>query len=548
MEFKSRGIKLGALLVEKGLISQEDLDRALEFQSQKGIRLGQALTETGAVTLDDIGWALADQFDVPYVHLKVANLDPDAVRLIPEDFARRYGVIPIIRSGGELAIAIDDPTKESVLNDIKAMTGLELNISLSLFEEIEDTIDEFYGQSALAELAPPEFRFIFADGARLETAAADISGEAMIHLILEEAVRENASLIYLEPQADGMRVRFRVGGLVYLRMKTSFGWHEVLASRLRVMAGIHSGDGGKVLSTGLEVRLERDTVELLALFNPTELGETITLKVRARCKLVNLASIGFENSQLTALKSILSHQLGLMVVTGTSEKDNAATLHMLLGEIDAVDLKVVTVETERVCVSERYTQLIAEKREDLAQAVETALLMEPDVLMVDGLVDRPVFNRLLEAALAGHFVLLSQPFESAVDFMEHLISLDIPHDITATKLTVIGQRMIRTLCPSCTEAYEPDADQLKVLGLEPGVVLHRGRGCEQCSSSGYLGRRGVFEMIVSTDGIKDILRKGQGIEEVRAQLERYGFKGLRQRAVELLREGATSVEEVLLIS
>lgn len=549
MELKSRGIKLGALLVGKGLITQGDLDQALDLQEREGLRLGQALTRSGKVSIDDIVWALADQYEVPYVHLDLKTIDPEAVRLIPEDFARRHSVIPILRCGNELFLAIDDPMKITVLEDVRAMTGLQLNIALALVDEIQKILDEFYGfDVGMGELKPPKFQFFHVSEEDLENIAKDTSGESLIRAILEEAVHEQASLIYIEPQADGVRVRHRVGGLVHLRMTASAGWHPILMTKLRMMAGLHANDGREAASVELKVRLERDEVELMLVLCRTGLGEAAAIKIRNRNRSISLANLGFEENQLTVLRSILSHQLGLIVVTGTSEKDNASTLHALLGEINISDLKAVTVERGQICTSDRYTQLLDEKGENLPQLVDTALLMEPDVLMVEGLIDRQVFSRLLDAALSGQFVMFPQPFERAVDFLDYLISLELSQDITATKLTVIGQRMIKTLCPSCREAFKPDEAQARDLGLEEGVLVYRGKGCDECSGTGYRGQRGVFDMIVMTDSLKEIVRKGQGMKEIRELLAKYGFKSLKQRAIDLLREGKTSLEEVLLIS
>lgn len=548
MDFKNKGVALGSLLIQRGLITQDDLDQALGLQNKEGLRLGEALTKIGAVTIDDIGWALADQYDVPYVHVDLAMLDREAVKLIPEDFARRHAVIPMLKCGDQLSIVIDDPLKTTVLEDIRQITGLTLNVGLSLNQEIQDALNNIYGEPGAAmSLEMPEFFLSHVSLESLETIGKDSSGKEFLEALLSEAIQEHANIIHLEPLTDGIQVRHRIYGGLYPKAKASLGWHAVLLSRLKMLVGLPVNEYDTPVSGELHLTVGHKTVNMQLLICPTVRGEAATIRIRdCDCtKTLNITDLGFDSSQLTVLKTILAHQYGLVVVTGSSEEEKATTLYTLLNEINPALLKIVTVENRLNCIQDRYTQLVETRSEKMSNLLDVALFMEPDVLMVSGAIDTHLFNRLLEAVLAGHFVMVSMSMETAVEFVEYLLTLDLSHDIMATKLTVVGQWTVKALCPHCKEEYVVDDPRATALDIAPGTRLYRGKGCGKCAGTGFLGQRRLFEMIVVTDGLKEAIRRRQGMDDVKAQLAKYGYKSLKLKGIELLKDGVTSLDDVL---
>lgn len=546
--------RLGDLLVESGLITTAQLEKALAVQKKTGERLGRIFTNLGYVTEENIIEVLEFQLGVPHVDLAQIHIDPAAATLIPEAMAQRYQVIPIKKDGRRLTLAMVDPTNFYAVDDVRLVANCDVEPVIAAEKEILRAIREVYGvrelvEKAATQLAPADV-----------PAEVEISEDApavnIINALIRQAVKEQASDIHIEPQERQVRVRFRVDGM--LREAAAFPRqvHNVLVSRIKVMSGMNIAekrlpqDGRvKFVEAGRDIDLRVSTL-------PTILGEKAVIRLLDRqAAMLDLHALGFSSANLARYQRLVQQAYGMVLVTGPTGSGKTTTLYATLQAINELSRNIVTVEDPVEYRLDGINQVQVNPRAGLtfASGLRSILRQDPNVVMVGEIRDGETAEIAIRAALTGHLVLSTMHTNDAVGAATRLIDMGIaPFLVASSLLGVVAQRLVRLVCRECRQSYQPppDAPQRLFIGATPAetLTLYRGAGCPRCGHTGYKGRMAIHEVLLMSGRLREaISRRASGDEIVRlARAE--GLTTMQEDGIAKARQGLTTVDEVMRVA
>ena len=563
-------VRLGEILVKEALITQDQLQKALEFQRANGGKLGSCLTKMGFITDDDITGVLSRQYGVPSINLKYYEIDPTVIKLIPQDTATRYQVIPLSRVGSVLTIAMTDPTNVFAMDDIKFMTGFNVEPVVASESAIGEAIVRFYGgnetnheelSNLMKDLDEQELEVSSEetemDTASLEKAAEEAPIIKLVNLILTDSVKRGASDIHLEPYELEMRVRFRVDGMLQTVMNPPLRLKDAITSRIKIMAKLDIAEKRLPQDGRIMIKYKADGKKKELDFRvstvPTLYGEKIVLRLLDKENLrLDMTKLGFEAESLKKFERNILRPYGMVLVTGPTGSGKTNTLYSSVARLNQVDTNIMTAEdpVEFQLAGINQVQMKEQIGLNFAAALRAFLRQDPNIILVGEIRDFETAEIAVKAALTGHLVLSTLHTNDAPSTISRLMNMGIEPFLVATSVNLIcAQRLVRRICTNCKEELEVPEQALIDAGYSAEEAkttkIYHGKGCSTCNKGGYKGRTGLYEVMEITDEIKELILVGASALELKKKAMEVGMITLRRSGLIKVGLGLTTMEEVL---
>jgi type IV pilus assembly protein PilB len=564
-------MKLGELLVKQGKISEDMLAQALEKQKEDGARLGSTLIQLGFIKEEDLLNALSKHFGVEAIDLRNTKLEESLLKLIPGELAGKYLVIPVKRLGHTLTVAMINPGDVAAIEDIQFATGFEVDAVVASEDTILKIVQEHYNVQKLLSDVMYEIEMADAGDANvklvdgsdetekmdedLSTVQEDSDSGPALKLtskIITDAVDMNVSDIHVEPYEKDMRIRFRIDGMLHEVMKPPKRMNRALATVIKVMAKLKVEEKRLPQDGRIKARIHNKIIDIRVSTVPTLFGEKIALRILDRSTIqLNLDLLGFEENNLKSFRRAIKTPFGIVLVTGPTGSGKTTTLYSALTELNDPDLNIITAEDPIEYSLHGINQLQVNDKIKLTfdSALRAYLRQDPNIIMVGEIRDLATAQISIRASLTGHLVLSTVHTNSAAATVTRLVNMDVqPYLIASTVLAIESQRLLRKVCDKCRKEVDYPEEVLMDAGLEKGKIdfpLFRGEGCDHCRGTGYKGRIGIFENMMVTSRVRDMILKGAMSEDIEKVAVEEGMVTLRQSALNKLENGLTSVEEVI---
>lgn len=546
--------KLGELLVDYKYITEEQLKEAIAKQENSDKRLGDILVEMGYLDEEDLIQVLEFQLGTPHVDLSNYIFGPHLAQYIPEHIARRHNVIPLEQDGKFLRVAMSDPTNLVAIDDIEMVSGLKVDPLIASSKEIQQAINQVYS------LGEDDTNDIFAslddfqgneepELDELQEMVEDAPIVRLTNLIISQAIQMRASDIHIEPQEKDVRVRYRIDGVLKENMTTPKYTQAALISRLKIIADLditkrRIPQDGRVAMNVMGVKVDMRVSTL-----PTIYGEKVVIRLLTKDEsLINIDKLGFTEDNYRRFKGLIDQPYGILLVTGPTGSGKTTTLFAALNYLNSPEKNIITIEDPVEYQIEGINQIQANPKTGLtfARTLRSILRQDPDIIMVGEIRDEETARIAVRAALTGHLVLSTLHTNDAVSSITRLIDMGIPpYLVASTVIGVIAQRLVRRLCDSCKEKYEPGIEEKKILQIEESTTLYRAKSCQNCNSTGYNGRLAVHEVLVVDKRIKEMIVNGAHEQEIKNYALEKGMKSLREDGIKKVKDGFTSFEEMI---
>lgn len=548
--------KLGEILVDSGLITEDILNKALILQKQSGEKLGEFLVNGGFVTEDQIVEAIKNQLGIQSINLDNIIIKPEIIDIMPEAMARKHEVLPVDIINGQLLVAMSDPLNYFAIEDIKMGTGYITKTSIALRRSILSNIEKYYGKNRAQEAAEDYGRVY---GNRInnnqENEVIDENSAPIIkfiNTIIENAILNNSSDIHIEPDEIEMRVRFRVDGVLMEIMRSDIGMLEAVISRLKIMAGLNIAEKRIPQDGRINFKAKQKNIDLRISVVPTMWGEKVVMRLLDKTNFsLSLGKIGLEEKDLEKLNRIISKPYGIILVSGPTGSGKTTTLYSILNVLNDVSKNIITIEDPVEYYFKGITQMQVNNKIgfDFSTGLKSILRQDPDVILVGEIRDAETAEISVRSALTGHLVLSSIHTNTAIGAITRLEDMGIaPFLISSTITGIVAQRLVRKICPNCAEEYISDEREMKILDLKEPVKLKKGTGCSFCNHKGYKGRIGIFEIIEVDKDLKLLIdNKASQITIEDREIEK-GNRFLRGACIEKVLKGIVSVEEMLRVT
>ena len=551
-------IRLGEILVQQKLLSEEQLQFALREQKRTGRKLGRVFVENGFVSEEQISGALAKQLDIPYINLKFFNISPALVRLLPESQARRYRAIVLEERHGTLVVGMADPTDLFAYDELARV--LKANIALAVVNEGEllHTIDRIYrrtneitdfARELEEELGDSVVEF-GAGGAPAGLEEAPVV--KLLQSIFDDAAQVRASDIHIEPQAERLQIRFRIDGVLHLQTEADIKIASSLALRLKLMSDLDISEKRLPQDGRFAIKVRQQQIDVRISTMPTQYGESVVMRLLNQSGgALKLDSIGMPPSMVKKFRDIVNRPNGLVLVTGPTGSGKTTTLYGALAELNTLERKLITVEDPVEYRLPGINQVQVNDKIELtfARVLRSALRQDPDVVLVGEMRDQETAQIGMRAALTGHLVLSTLHTNDAISTPIRLLDMGVPRYMVATSLqAVLAQRLVRVICESCAQTYEPKVNEQEWLKSELGDTVNarrylHGRGCSHCNGTGYRGRTGIYELLEMTRAVADAANHHDPAQFMKVAQTEMGGHTLRRHAVALIVAGKTTIAE-----
>jgi len=558
--------KLGELLVRENLITPAQLQKALEEQKRSGGRLGANLCKLGFIKEEQLTEFLSKQYGIPAVNLKEFEIDPDVVKLIPEEVARKHMAIPISRSGSTLIVAMADPSNIFAQDDIKFLTGYNVEVVVAPENSIKEAIDQYYQggeniedvlgdlEDIDIELSEEEEEVNLAD---LEKASEEAPVIKLVNLILTDAIKKNASDIHIEPYEKTFRVRYRIDGVLYEVLKPPMKMKNAIISRIKIMSGMDIAERRLPQDGRIKIKLGKDReMDYRVSVVPTLFGEKVVLRLLDKSNLqLDMTKLGFDDEQLKLFKEAIARPYGMVLVTGPTGSGKTTTLYSALSELNKPEVNICTAEdpVEYNLMGINQVQMHEEIGLNFAAALRSFLRQDPDIILVGEIRDFETAEIAVKAALTGHLVLSTLHTNDAPSTVNRLLNMGVEPFLVASSVNLIlAQRLVRKICPECKEPVDVNPQVLIDMGMDPELakdtVVYKGVGCYHCNETGYKGRIAVYEVMMLYEELKDMILNGASAAELKREAIRLGMKTMRMSGLDKIRQGVTTPEEVVRVT
>jgi type IV pilus assembly protein PilB len=559
--------RIGELLVKENLLTSEQLRKARDEAKTKGGRLGAQITKLGFLQESELSDFVAKQFGVPSVNLDEFEIDPSVVKLIPEDVAVKHTVVPVNRAGSTLILATADPSNIFAIDDIKFLTGYNVEVVVASEEAIKRAIERAYDKGEdLSEVMEgfddSDFEVIQdaddLDVNELARESEDAPVVKLVNLILTDAVKRVASDIHIEPYEKSFRVRYRIDGVLYEVMKPPLKLKNAITSRLKIMAELDIAERRLPQDGRIKLKMGRGKeMDYRVSVLPTLFGEKVVLRLLDKSNLqLDMTKLGFEARQLEVFQDCIHRPFGMVLVTGPTGSGKTTSLYSALSELNKVSENISTAEdpVEFNLSGINQVQMHEEIGLNFAASLRSFLRQDPDIIMVGEIRDFETAEIAVKAALTGHMVLSTLHTNDAPSTVNRLLNMGIEPFLVASSVNcILAQRLARKVCEECKQA-DPEVTQeaLMEAGLKAdeasAVVPVKGKGCRNCSETGYKGRIAIYEVMEMAEELKEFVLNGASAIELKREAIRLGMTTLRRSAINRLNQGITTLSEVLRVS
>ena len=564
MAYNRKRLRLGELLLENNLITEEQLNIALEEQKAKGIKLGEAIIGLGYVTQDAINDLLCQQLNIDFVDLRKIEIDDSIASMVGEKVVRKYMLLPFAlddRQANVIKVAMEDPMNIMAIDDIGIITGMTVQPYLSTHAYISTAIDKLYGKSqanAIAEqFMKEQGSGDDADNAEENKRQEDVDNSPVVKLvnnIIEGGVRQRASDIHIEPFEYNVRVRYRIDGVLREIISYDRALYAAIIARLKVISGMDISEKRKPQDGRITITVDRREYDIRVSNLPTVFGEKVVMRLASKEGFKrDKKDLGLSPTDLVKFDNILRNPHGIILVTGPTGSGKSTTLYTALSELASDEVNIITVEDPVEANVDNVNQVQVNVKANLtfASALRSILRQDPDIIMIGEIRDGETAEIAVKASITGHLVVSTLHTNSTAASISRLIDMGIePYLLGDSLVGIIAQRLVRRLCPECKESYEADEEEKRVLKVpqnEP-LKLYKACGCEACGNTGYYGRIGVYEIMPISRKIKNLIASGANADEITAQAVTEGMNTLRMSASNYVKQGLTSFSEMMKIT
>jgi type IV pilus assembly protein PilB len=572
--------KLGETLLKENLITPQQLKEALDYQRANGGRLGSTLVKLGFLSDEEITAVLSRQYGVPSVNLSLFEIDESAVKLVPQEVAQKYMVLPLSRVGATLTLAMLDPTNVFAIDDIKFMTGLGVEPVVVSEAAMQEAMEKYYGSPRELELASVMDSIVseasqqmdFGDDSGdvelldeeeeidlddLEKSSSDAPVVKLVNVVLVDSLRRGASDIHIEPYEKEFRVRFRIDGILYDIMRPPMKMRDAITSRVKIMSKLDIAEKRLPQDGRIKIKVKLDgrsrELDFRVSSLPTLWGEKIVLRLLDKEKLMlDMTKLGFEPESLERFKRQISKPYGMVLVTGPTGSGKTNTLYSALSSLNVPETNIMTAEdpVEFNLPGINQVQMKEQIGLNFAAALRSFLRQDPNIILVGEIRDFETAEIAVKAALTGHLVLSTLHTNDAPSTVSRLMNMGIEPFLVATSVNLIqAQRLIRRICKDCKEDVSTPPQALIDIGFNPDeageVKVYRGMGCSTCNYTGYKGRVGLYEVMEITDELRELILVGASALELRKKAIEDGMISLRVSGLFKIRQGITTIEEVV---
>jgi len=555
---------IGQLLLEKGLVDKDQVERALEYQQKAGenLRLGEILVKFGYVTEKDVLACLGQQFSVPVVDLKEVRPAVEAVDAVPRSTAKMHSILPLKKEGNSLTIAISDLDLYA-MDNLRFVLNMDVKPVLAPEEDIADAIERYYGGE---ESTVDNMLREFTEGAMIaEELAEDKSADEedenapmirLVSLIVNDAVQARASDIHVEPMTNRLRIRYRIDGVCQEVESPPKRLQNSILARLKLMAGMDLAEKRRPQDGRIPIKIQGRDLDLRVSDIPTTDGESIVMRILDKeSAKVSLVELGFHPADLDHFRRIIRRPNGIFLVTGPTGSGKTTTLYAALNSLNRPDTKIITAEDpiEYTFPGINQAQVRMEIGRTFPIILRAMLRQAPEIILVGEIRDEETAEIGIRAALTGHLVFSTLHTNDAPSAIPRLIDMGIPPYMVASSVqAIMAQRLIRTICPNCKEPYDVPEKLLRSVGLGAeeveGITFYRGSGCNRCHGTGYFGRIGIFELMEMNPDLRNLVFGKAPVGEIREKARSFGMLTLREDGLRKTIQGITTVEEVLRVA
>lgn len=557
--------RLGEVLIEMGLLSEEELHTAIEEQKTTGESLGKILVRMGAVSGEGLSAALAQQFGMEYVKLSEMEVSDEVLKQIPPAIAKRQRIVPVAMEDGTITVAMSDPLELLALDNLQAMLDCEIKGVVAPEKELEEAIKKYYGseESTIDTIVDEMSQTALEFGAEAQGEQGgeeeDVEDSAIVKLvtlIILEAFRSRASDIHIEPLEKKFRVRYRVDGVLQEVPGPPRRLRGPVTQRIKLMSGMDIAEKRVPQDGRIKIKLMGRDLDLRVSALPGLFGESIVMRILDKSSLLlGLDELGFMGDDRKKFESAITSAHGIFLVTGPTGSGKTTTLYACLNILNTPDKKLITVEepVEYMLSGINQSQVRSDIGLTFARVLRSMLRQAPDIILVGEIRDFETAEIAVRSALTGHLVFSTLHTNDAPTAVTRLIDLGVkPFLVASSVQAVMGQRLVRNICPNCKEEYEARADELLAAGMDTSqkgkVKLYQGKGCDECNFTGYKGRSGIFELMLVSNKLQEMIMEEVVTAAIREQARKEGMKTLREDGLRKALSGVTTLAEVLRVT
>jgi type IV pilus assembly protein PilB len=549
-------------LVKEGLISEVESERVLLEQRKSGKPASEIIISMGLVDEEEIGRCVGRQLKVPFVSLDHFVIERKTLELVSEETARRYRAVPLYTLGPTLAVAMADPFNIYAIDEIQQKNRVEVLVTVATESAIKRAIDQYY---RVTESVREVIRSLDAargvsstvaetEGSRVEDLSEDAPVVRLVNLIIAQAIRDYASDIHIEPRRKGLKVRYRIDGVLHDTIQVPHHLQSSVVTRIKILSGMNIAERRLPQDGHIEVRKEGKEIDLRVATFPVVHGEKIVMRILDRSGIrLGLAELGFEPEMLQLFENVVNQPYGMILTTGPTGCGKTTTLYAALDTISTAEKNIVTIEDPVEYDMEMINQSQINPKAGLtfATGLRALFRLDPDIIMVGEIRDYESAQIGIQAALTGHLVFSSLHTNDAPSTATRLVDMGVePYLVASTLLCAVSQRLVRLLCPNCKQPYEPSPFEKESLGLQPDedIEFCSSRGCKHCNQTGFKGRTGLFEILVPDEELRSLIVSKSPASLIREQAMKSGMTSLRQAGLRKVLSGATTVAEVLRVT
>jgi len=555
---------IGQLLVQRGLITVEALERALLEQEKAQEFLGETLVKLGYVSQDELYRILSEQLGVSYIKLREIKIEHSVIAQIPAKFACHYGLVPVKSEGNVITVATANPLDIHTIDDIKLLLKKDIRTVLASKRDIAEAIKKYYGVGAetIERIAPElaEGKFISVQSQETQDLienADDASIIKFVNQILLEAYRDRATDVHIEPYENELSVRYRIDGILHDTKvpPTAKKFQSAIISRIKIMANLDIAERRLPQDGRIKIKMGKDEVDLRVSILPTPFGESVVIRLLSSDIFFGLERLGLLKKDQVILEEMIKKPHGIIFVTGPTGSGKTTTLYAALSKINDKEKKIITIEDPIEYQIKGITQIQVQPKINLtfANALRSMLRHDPDVMMVGEARDYETAEITIRVALTGHLVFSTIHTNDAAGGVTRLLDMGVePYLVSSAVECFIAQRLVRVICNKCKHEFKPEKEMLKELGVSglnlTKVKIYEGRGCEACKHTGYKGRTAIYEILVMSEPIKELVLKHASADQIKKKALSLGMRTLRQDGWEKIMMGITTPSEVIRVT
>ena len=543
------------LLIKQSLVTPDQVAKAKDEVKRTGIKIEKALEKLGFITQEEIAKAKADALGVPYMDLADYIIDAQMTKLVSEELAKKYKAVPLFKIKDTLTVAMVDPRDVEAIDNLRRVAKVDtVEAVLVSSKSIEYVLSSYYSEGASVEeiVKSIESKKSFAAKGTLAEVAEEPPIIKLVNILFSDAVKDRASDIHVEPELDLVRVRYRIDGILHEIHELPKKLQSAIISRIKILAEMDIAESRKPQDGKIRLKLENKDLDVRVSTFPTVHGENVVMRLLDRSSiLLGLKDLGFTRENLELFDKLIRQPNGILLVTGPTGSGKTTTLYAALSSITSMEKNIITIEdpVEYELPLIRQTQVNPKAEVTFPTGLRSILRQDPDVIMVGEIRDKETAEVAIQASLTGHLVFSTLHTNDAPSSLTRLIDMGLePFLISSSVLAVLAQRLVRSICVKCKEEYAPGEVVLKGLGIKGPVKFYRGRGCPTCKKTGFVGRIAIFELLVLNDVIRKMVEEKYSADQVKKKVIELGMKTLRDDGMEKVRQGVTTIEEILRVT